>query len=281
MIPTIKGVKLGMTSVFDATGTTTAVTLIKPYRALVTQVLTPERHGYSAVQLAYRESAPKHVKKPLRGILNRAGSKASFTKLYEVRVPESDISNYHAGDVLEPSQFLIAWAEVDVVGTSKGKGFAGAVKRYHFAGQCRTHGDPDNRRSMSNGGTDAARVFKGSRRAGHMGHERKTLLSCSIYEYFTTLNVIVVQGSVPGPIGGELTLTLRKEFSPEEQSEHEKMITLDEHQMALIDTGAAEHAKSAGPAIEVAAKPEIVVTGTVEEPKAETAATAKPEGEGS
>jgi large subunit ribosomal protein L3 len=280
MIPTIKGVKLGMTSVFDATGTTTAVTLIKPFRALVTQVMTPERHGYSAVQLAYRESTPKHVNKPLKGILNRAGSNASFTKLYEVRVPESDLPNYHAGDVLEPSQFLIAWAEVDVIGTSKGKGFAGGVKRYHFAGQCRTHGDPDNRRSMSNGGTDAARVFKGSRRAGHMGHERKTLLSCSVYEYFTTLNVIVVQGSVPGPIGGELTLNLRKEFSPEEQAEHEKMITLDEHQMALIDTGAAEHAKTTGPAIEVAAEPEIVVTGTVEEPEAEIAAEAKPEGEG-
>jgi large subunit ribosomal protein L3 len=281
MLPTIKGVKLGMTSVFDATGTTAAVTLIKPYRAVVTQVMTPEKHGYAAVQLAYRDSTPKHVKKPLKGILDHAGAKDSFTKLYEVRIPEAELSKYRPGDVLEPSDFLIAWAEVDVIGTSKGKGFAGAVKRYHFAGQCRTHGDPDNRRSMSNGGTDAARVFKGSRRAGHMGFERKKLRACSVYEYFRKLNVMVVQGSVPGPIGGELTLTLRKEFTPEEQAEHEKMITLDEHQIALIDTEAAEHHKHAEPAVEVLPEPEIVVTGTAEEPEAEEAAEAKPEGAGS
>jgi large subunit ribosomal protein L3 len=290
MIPTIKGVKLGMTAVFDATGTTTAVTLVRPYRAVVTQVKTPVRDGYSAVQLAYREAAPKHVNKPMRGVLDHAGTKDSFTKFYEVKVPEADLPKYHPGDEVNPADFLIAWAEVDVIGTSKGKGFAGVVKRYHFAGQCRTHGDPDNRRPQSNGGTDAARVFKGSRRPGHMGDERVSLHACSIYEYFRKLNVIVIQGSVPGPIGAELTLRLSKEFSPEEQTEHEKMITLDEHQLGLIDEQEhmhphTKHAHVEKPVVEaepvVEAAAEAVTEPEVAEAAADVAeAPAPAEGEG-
>ncbi len=280
MIPTIKGVKLGMTAVFDATGTTTAVTLVRPYRAVVTQVKTPARDGYSAVQLAYHDAAPKHINKPLRGVLDHAGTKDNFTKLYEVRVPASELPKYQPGDEMNPADFLIAWAEVDVVGMSKGKGFAGAVKRYHFRGQCRTHGDPDNRRPQSNGGTDAARVFKGSRRPGHMGYERIKLQACSIYEYFRKLNVIVIQGSVPGSIGAEITLTLRKEFSPEEQAEHEKMITLDEHQLGLIDAEGPSHGKPAHAEAPISeAEPEAVADVT--EPAADETDAANPaEGKG-
>ena len=247
MIPTIKGEKLGMTSVFDGAGTTTAVTLVRPYKAVVTRVKTPAKDGYSALQLAYQETTPKHVSKPVRGILNRAGVPPSYRKFYEVRLPEGQLDEFRPGQEIDPTGFLLAWAEVNVTGTSKGKGFAGVVKRWGFRGQCRTHGDPDNRRPMSSGATDPARVFKGSRRAGHMGNRRTFQKACSVFEYFRALNVLVVQGSLPGPTGGELTLTVTRQFTPEELAEHEALITLDEQQLAKLasDEEKAKQAKAA------------------------------------
>ncbi|OGK08778.1 MAG: 50S ribosomal protein L3, partial [Candidatus Riflebacteria bacterium RBG_13_59_9] len=149
MISTIKGEKLGMTSVFDGAGITLSVTLVRPCPAVVTQLKTPENDGYSALQLAYGETLPKHVNKPSRGILNRAGVKGAYDRSYEVRVPEGELNNYKLGQEINPSEFLLRWATVDVAGTSKGKGFAGVVKRWGFRGQRRTHGDPSNRRPGS------------------------------------------------------------------------------------------------------------------------------------
>ena len=236
MIPTIKGEKLGMTSVFDGAGTTLAVTLVRPLPAVVTQIKTSERDGYSALQLAYGETLPKHVNRPIQGILTRAGVSKSYTRIYEVKVPEGKLNEFKLGQEITPSEFLLGWAEVDVSGTSKGKGFAGGVKRWGFRGQCRSHGDPDNRRPMSSGATDPARVFKGARRPGQMGNAKTTVKSCAVFEYYRTLDVLVIQGSVPGPTGAELTLTVTKEFTPEELAEHEAQITLDEKQAAMLKT---------------------------------------------
>jgi len=240
MIPTIKGEKLGMTSVFDGAGTTLAVTLVRPYPAVVTQIKTPERDGYSALQLAYGETSPKHVNRPARGIFSRAGVGESYARFYEVRVPEEKLNDFKLGQKIAPAEFLLGWAEVSVGGISKGKGFAGGVKRWGFRGQCRSHGDPDNRRPQSSGGTDPARVFKGARRPGQMGNALAAVKSCTVFEYYRALNVLVIQGSVPGPTGAELTITVTKEFTPEELTEHEAQITLDEKQAAMLKTDEPE-----------------------------------------
>jgi len=286
MIPTIKGEKLGMTSVFDGAGTTLAVTLVRPYPAVVTQIKTPERDGYAALQLAYNETSPKHVNGPTRGIFDRAGINKSFAKLYEVRMPEADLNEFKLGQEITPAEFLLGWAEVDVTGTSKGKGFAGGVKRWGFRGQCRSHGDPDNRRPQSSGGTDPARVFKGAHRPGQMGNEKTSVKSCTVFEYYRTLDVLVIQGSVPGPAGAELTLTVTREFTPEELAEHEAQITLDEKQAAMLkadepepkaDAPAPEPEEQAKEPVEAAVEPEV--TEEPAEGAAEAEEAQEPSGE--
>jgi|GEM_PF-38760 len=216
MLNIVKGIKLGMTSVFDGTGTTMPVTLIRPYRMVVSALKTPERDGYAAVQLAYGETTAKHVSRPVKGILSRAGVKGHFRKFFEAKVLPEDLGEYTLGQEIDPAEFLDYWGEVDVWGTSKGKGFAGGVKRWGFAGQERTHGDPDNRRPQSGGATAPARVFKGSHRPGHMGARRATVCALSCFEYHHSVNVLVVQGSVPGPNGGEVTVKARRLLSDEE-----------------------------------------------------------------
>jgi len=216
MLNIIKGKKLGMTSVFDGSGTTLPATLIRPFRMVVTGLKTPERDGYAAVQVAYDETTAKHVNRPMKGVLARAGVKGYYRKFFEAKVQPEELDNYTLGQEIDPAEFLDYWGEVDIWGTSKGKGFAGGVKRWGFAGQQRTHGDPDNRRPQSGGATDPARVFKGSHRPGRMGNRRATVHQLSCFEYHHAINVLVVQGSVPGPNGGEVTLKVRRRLSDEE-----------------------------------------------------------------
>lgn len=207
MLKKIPATKVGMTSAFDGAGTTVPVTLLKLYPVIVTEIKRPEKHGYAAIQVAYGEVLPKRINKPHKGVLTKAGIDQPLAKLYEFRVSAEELADYQVGQVLNPHEFVRGWDQVKISGTSKGKGFAGAVKRYHFRGQQRTHGDPDNRRSMSNGATDAARVFKGSRRAGRMGNEKVTVHN-TVFEFDTDLDLLAVAGGVPGPNGGTLFITL-------------------------------------------------------------------------
>jgi len=200
-----------MTSSFDEAGTTVPVTLVQPYAAVVTEIKRPETHGYAAVQVAYSETLPKRVRRPQRGVLNRAGVQGAYKSFYEVRVAPEELSDFTLGQMLDPADFLGSWDQVKVTGTSKGKGFAGAVKRWGFAGQCRTHGDTGNRRPQSNNATDPARVFKGSRRPGRMGNARVTLRGVTVFEYDSGLNVLVLSGSVPGPNGSLVFVNLVSE----------------------------------------------------------------------
>jgi large subunit ribosomal protein L3 len=219
MLRKIPARKIGMTSAFDSAGTTVPVTLVQPMMLVITEIKRPATHGYSAVQVAYGETTAKHVNKPLRGILTKAGVERPLRAFYECRLPEEELAEFQIGQELDPVDVLKTWDLVKVVGTSKGKGFAGSVKRHHFAGQCRTHGDPDNRRSMSNGATDAARVFKGSRRAGRMGNERVSLRGVTVFEYDPSLNLLALTGGVPGPPGGLVYISLITERAPEETME--------------------------------------------------------------
>ena len=208
MVKRIPVKKIGMSSAFDGAGTTLPVTLVQPLDVIVTQIKRPETHGYAAIQLAFGQTLPKRVNKCHQGLLNKAGIQDTYRYLYETKVAPEELGEYEVGKVYKPGDFLPRWDSVKVTGTSKGKGFAGGMKRWGFAGQCRTHGDPDNRRPMAANATDPARVFKGSRRPGRMGAVKVTLKGVSVFEYDAELNLLALNGSVPGPNGGTLFLTM-------------------------------------------------------------------------
>jgi large subunit ribosomal protein L3 len=210
-----------MTTALQDEGNAVPVTILQPERCVVTQIKRPATDGYSAVQVAFGLTRPKLLTKGLKGVLKAAGVADSYRSFYEWRCTEADLANFTLGQELHPEQYLSHWDSVEVTGTSKGKGFAGAMKRWGFRGQQRTHGDPDNRRPMSNGATDAARVFKGSRRPGRMGNARVTLKGVTVYDYDHELNILAVSGSVPGPSGGLLFVRLISERSPEDIAEME------------------------------------------------------------
>ena len=219
MIKKLPAKKIGMTSAFDGAGTTVPVTLVQPFDVTVTEIRRPETHGYSAIQVAFKETLAKRLNKPQKGLLEKAGIETPYGKLYESRVEESDLEDVTIGQVIAASELLKTWGNVKVTSISKGKGFAGAMKRWGFSGQCRTHGDPDNRRPMSNNATDPARVFKGSRRPGRMGGKQVSVKGVNIFEYDSELNILALTGSIPGPNGGTIYLSLTGEREVVEEVE--------------------------------------------------------------
>jgi large subunit ribosomal protein L3 len=206
MIDKIPAKKIGMTTMFDKQGFTVPVTLVQPFELVVTEIKSSAKHGYNAVQLAYRETLAKRVNKPQQGVLKKSGTSKVLAKFYESR--QDAIDGLTLGQEIAPGEFASGWAKVKVSGVSKGKGFAGGVKRWGFAGQQRTHGDPDNRRSMSNNSTDPARVFKGSRRAGHMGAANVSVRGLKIAGYNPELNLLAIKGGLPGPVGSTVFLSV-------------------------------------------------------------------------
>jgi large subunit ribosomal protein L3 len=193
MIEALMGKKLGMTQVFDETGQAVPVTVLKVGPCVVTQVRTQERDGYEAIQLGYEES--RRLNSPDRGHQKAAGS--SMRHLREVKA--SDISGYEVGQVVDCSLFS-AGDKVDVTATSKGKGFAGVVKRHGFAGGPKTHGQSDRHRAPGSIGSSATpgRVFKGMKMAGRMGGQRTTVQNLTIERVDPEKNLLLVRGSVPG-----------------------------------------------------------------------------------
>ena len=209
MIEKLPAKKIGMTSAFDGAGTTVPITLVQPFSVVVTAIKRPETHGYSAVQLGYLQVSPNRLTKPQRGQLDKAGIEESVRYLYESPVDEDALVDIQVGQHISPADIVVQWGYVMITGISKGKGFAGAMKRWGFKGQCRTHGDPDNRRPMSNNATDPARVFKGSKRPGRMGNKTTTIKGVTVFEYDRELNLIALTGSVPGHNGSTVFLQLQ------------------------------------------------------------------------
>jgi large subunit ribosomal protein L3 len=199
MLKGLIGKKIGMTQIFDESGAAFPVTLIEAGPCYVTQVRRPETEGYSAVQLGFAETHPKRLSGGELGHLKTANL-PPLRFLREFRTKTLDVS---VGDVMKVDVFSVG-ERVDVIGTSKGKGFAGGVKRYHFAGGPKTHGQSDRHRAPgSNGsGTTPGRVYKGSRRPGHMGDERVTVQSLKVVLVDAERNLIGVHGAVPGSKGG-------------------------------------------------------------------------------
>jgi large subunit ribosomal protein L3 len=193
------GRKVGMTQIFDDDGIALPVTILEAGPCYVTQVKSLDGDGYSAVQLGFDEVKPKRLTGGQLGHLER-NELPPLKVLREFRISEPGVEE---GDELKADLFE-AGERVDVVGTSKGRGFAGVVKRYHFSGGPKTHGQSDRQRAPGSlgSGTTPGRVFKGKRGPGRMGNERVTSANVRVVLVDAERNLIAVDGSVPGPKGG-------------------------------------------------------------------------------
>ncbi|HUY06655.1 MAG TPA: 50S ribosomal protein L3 [Acidimicrobiales bacterium] len=196
----IVGEKVGMTQVFDAQHRAIPVTVVKVSPIRVVQVKTPEREGYSALQVTYGLRRAAKLTRPAQGHF-AAHSVEPGHRLIELRV--DDTSEYSVGQEIDAS-LLQAGELVDVTAISKGKGFAGGMKRHNFSGQGASHGNHKHHRAPGSIGACAtpARVFKGTKMAGHMGHERVTTLNLEVVSADPEREIILVKGAVPGPRGG-------------------------------------------------------------------------------
>jgi large subunit ribosomal protein L3 len=195
----IIGKKVGMTSIFDESGKNIPCTVIEAGPCVVTQVKSVDTDGYAAIQLAYGEKKEKHTTAPLNGHFQKAGVTPK-RKLVEFKTFEDQKS---LGDTVTVEIFEIG-DFVDVVGTSKGKGFQGVVKRHGFGGVgMQTHGQHNRLRAPGSMGASSwpSRVFKGMRMAGQMGNERVKIQNLQVVKVFAEQNLLVVKGSVPGAKG--------------------------------------------------------------------------------
>jgi len=204
MLSGLIGRKIGMTQVFTEGGTVEAVTAIEAGPCTVTQIKSVDKEGYNAVQLGFGEA--KRLNSPERGHLGKLGL---FKHLREFRV--EDTSDIELGHRIDVSLFQ-SGDLVDVIGVSKGKGFAGTVKRHHFAGGPKTHGQSDRHRAPGSigAGTDPGRVLKGHKMAGHMGNRRVTVKRIKVVKADPDRNLLLVGGAVPGARNGLLEIRKSK-----------------------------------------------------------------------
>ncbi len=205
-MPGLIGKKIGMTSVFGADGKNIPCTVVEAGPCVVTQIRTVEKDGYAAVQLAYDEISEKHASKPLLGHFAKAGTTPK-RKLVEFKADFAQ--DLKLGDVLTVADVFADTAYIDVVGTSKGKGFQGVVKRHGFAGVGgQTHGQHNRLRHPGSLGASSwpSRVFKGMRMAGHMGNERVKIFNLEVVKIIPENNLLVLKGSVPGAKGSYVIL---------------------------------------------------------------------------
>lgn len=202
----IIGKKIGMTSIFDASGKNVPCTVIEAGPCVVTQIRTLEKDGYEAIQLAFDEKKEKRTTKALKGHFAKAGTTpkkfvAEFTRFEKGH--QKSFGDVLTADIFEEGEFI------DIVGTSKGKGFQGVVKRHGFAGVGQaTHGQHNRLRAPGSLGASSwpSRVFKGMRMAGRMGGNRVKLINLQILKIDAEKNLVVVKGSVPGANGSYLIL---------------------------------------------------------------------------
>jgi large subunit ribosomal protein L3 len=197
MIQGLIGRKLGMTQIFDDSGVVHPVTVIECGPNVVTQVKSSETDGYEAVQLGF--GIDKRLNKPEQGHRKASGYMSRTLR----EMPADDVSEFEVGQVLKVDTFNTGEL-VDVTGTSKGRGFQGAMKRHGFSGAQKTHGQSDRWRAPGSIGTSATpgRVFRGKKMAGHMGVDRVTVQNLKVLRVDVDRNLILVEGSVPGPNNG-------------------------------------------------------------------------------
>ena len=199
----IVGKKLGMTQLFDANGKVVPVTVIEAGPCVISQKKTVENDGYEAIQVGFGDMKASKVNKPMKGHFAKADA-APKKVIREFRL--ENINDYNVGDIIKADVFAEG-DKVDVTGTSKGKGYAGVIKRWNFGRLKETHGTgPVHRHGGSLGVIDPARVFKGKKMAGHLGAERVTVQNLDIVKIDAENNIIAVKGAIPGPKGGIVVL---------------------------------------------------------------------------
>ncbi len=206
MLKGLIGKKIGMTQIFDEHGVAFTVTLIEAGPCYVTQIRMPEKEGYSSVQLGFGEVNPKRLTSGQLGHL-KANEISPVRFLREFHAKDHGLK---IGDKVTVADTFVVGERVDVTGVSKGKGFAGAVKRYHFHGMNATHGTSDRNRApgSSGSGTTPGRVYKGHRGAGHMGVDRVTAQNIKVVMVDVEHNLLAINGAVPG---GKGSLVMIKE----------------------------------------------------------------------
>lgn len=198
------GKKLGMTQIFDENNHVVPVTVVEAGPCVITQIRTQETDGYTAIQIAYGDIDPRKVKKPQAGHFNEAGV-TPRRHVAEIRM--DDVSGYELGQEITANIFD-GITFVDVTGITKGKGFAGGMKRHGFAGQGAGHGNQASHRRVGGIGACATpgRVFKGKRMAGRMGQDRVTTQNLKIQKIDADANLILIKGAIPGNRGGIVTV---------------------------------------------------------------------------
>ena len=209
MIPGILGKKIGMTQVFRPDGVAVPVTLLKAGPCMVTQRKTPNSDGYDAVQMGLMEFIKAaRINRPLTGHLKKSGTEgAKFLREFKMRPGDNDLK---PGDKVLVSDFKPS-DKVDVTGVSKGRGFAGVVRRHHFGGGDATHGGMHHRAPGSIGASSfPSRVMPGMRMGGQMGNEQVTVRNLEVIEIDTEDNLLVVKGAVPGPNGSYVVVRRAK-----------------------------------------------------------------------
>lgn len=204
MLKAIIGKKLGMTQLFDEKGDVVPVTVVEAGPCVISQKKTIENDGYEAIQVGFADLKANKVNKPMKGHFAK-GDVAPKKYLREFRL--ADISDKNVGDIIKADTFAEG-DKVDVVGTSKGKGTAGVIKRWNFSRLKESHGTgPVHRHAGSLGACSSpSRVFKGKKLAGHLGCERVTVQNLSVVKVDAENNIIAVKGAVPGPKGGIVVL---------------------------------------------------------------------------
>jgi large subunit ribosomal protein L3 len=198
------GRKVGMTRVFTADGDSLPVTVLDVADNRVSQIKKPETDGYSAVQVAYGKRRAARVTKPMAGHFAKAGVEAGSI-LREFRVAEADLASLEVGGKVAVDIFKVG-QKVDVTGTSKGKGFAGVIKRHNFSSNRASHGNSisHNRPGSTGQNQDPGRVFPGKRMAGHLGSVRTTTQSLEVVRVDAERGLLLVKGAVPGADGGHV-----------------------------------------------------------------------------
>jgi len=198
------GRKIGMTRIFTDDGAAIPVTVLDVANNRVAQIKTPENDGYAAVQVAYGKRRASRVTKPMAGHLAKAGVESGVV-LKEFKVSADDLAKFKTGDVVGADTFAVGQM-VDVTGTSKGKGFSGAIKRHHFSSNRASHGNSRSHNSPGSIGMaqDPGRVFPGKRMAGQLGNVTRTTQLLKVIRVDTERGLLLVKGCVPGADGGEI-----------------------------------------------------------------------------
>lgn len=193
----IMGRKLGMTRIFDSSGKAIAVTIIEAKPNIITQIKNHQKDGYDAVQIGFGHD--KHIKKPQAGHLNKLKTTdLKYLREYQITEKDENFDNIKIGEEITLDNFKVN-EKVNVTAISKGKGFAGNIKRHGFTTGPKTHGSCNYRKPGSIGDTQPARVYKGKRMAGHMGVQKITTKNLQVMDIDQEKNLIALKGSVPGP----------------------------------------------------------------------------------